>query len=166
MRMKTLAHLIILIALSSDIDDIYAGDKGHLQWMSFNDGLALAQKANRKVLIDVYTDWCGWCKKMESTTYGDPRIVEYLQRKYVLVRLNAESMQKLTYKGTTYTERDLAGAFGVNGYPTTIFLKANGDPITGYPGYADAAKFRTVLSFIAEDHYLTKKFSDYSASPQ
>jgi len=155
---------ILVFVTGSIAATVPAGEKGRLRWMSFNDGLAEAAKTNRKVLIDVYTDWCGWCKKMDANTYADNRVSEYLLRKYVLVKLNAESPQKLTYQGTNYTERELAAAFGINGYPATLFLKSNGEAITSYPGYADAAMFRNVISFIAEDHYLNKKFDEYCTS--
>ena len=138
-----------------------AGEKENLKWMSFDEGIVKAQKTNRKLLVDVYTDWCGWCKKMDAETYRDPAVRTYLEKHYVLVKLNAESEKAFSYRDVRYTERELAGAFGIKGFPSTIFLKPNGDPITIFPGYADAAMFRNVVSFIAEDHYLTKEFDEY-----
>jgi len=133
-----------------------------LKWRSFNDGIAEAKSSKKKVLIDVYTDWCVWCKRMDANTYSDAGVAEYLRKHYVLVKLDAESDKKLTYKNTVYTERELAAAFGVSGYPSTLFLKSDAEPITIYPGYADAKQFKKVLSFIAEDYYLTKKFEEYA----
>lgn len=103
---------------------------------------------------------------MDKDTYADPTVVDYLDRKYVAVKLNAESASKLQYQGKTYTERELAAAFGVTGYPSIIFLSDDGEPITVYPGYADAKKFKVILSYIAEDHYKTMKFEDYAGSRQ
>lgn len=140
-----------------------AGEKSKLRWFSFEQGLTEAKKANKKVLVDVYTDWCGWCKKMDSETYSDAGIADYLQKNYVLVKLNAESRRTQAYNGKQYSEQELAGGFGVTGYPTTLFLKPTGEAITVLPGYADASQFKTVLSYIAEDHYLTTKFQDYAA---
>ncbi len=133
-------------------------------WKSFNDGMTEAKRSNKKVLVDVYTDWCGWCKKMDAQTYKDDTVAKYLADRYVLVKLNAESEKKLSYQGKEYTERQLAGAFGITGYPSTLFLKADGEAITIYPGFADAENFRLILGYIAEDHYLTKKFAEYTAS--
>jgi thioredoxin-related protein len=135
--------------------------ESNLNWRSFNEGIAEAKKSNKKVLIDVYTDWCSWCKKMDSQVYGNKDIAEYLTNRYVVIKLNAESDKKLTYKNQNYTERELAAAFGISGYPSTLFLKSDSEPITIYPGFADAQKFKSVLSFIAEDHYLTTKYEDY-----
>jgi len=159
--MQSIRYVLIITFALTYACNGYAGDKSALTWMSFNDGLANAKKINKKALVDVYTDWCAWCKKMDKETYADAGVVEYLNRYFVVIKLDAESSSKLTYKGETYTEQELAGAFGITGYPSIIFLKGNGDPITTYPGYADAAKFQKVISFIAEDHYLTKKFEDY-----
>jgi thioredoxin-related protein len=139
----------------------YGGGKEKLKWMSFNEGVAVAKKSGKKVMVDVYTDWCGWCKRMDRDTYSDGTIADYLSKNYVAVKLNAESAGKLDYKGHSYTERELAAAFGVNGYPSIIFLTQDGEPITVYPGYADPQKFKTVLSYIAEDYYKTTKFQDY-----
>ena len=151
----------LLLALVLVITDSNAGEKGQLKWMTFNDGIAQAKKTGKKVMIDVYTDWCGWCKKMDKDTYSDGTIAAYLNKKYIAIKLNAESSHSVQFQGKAYTEQELAGAFGVTGYPSIIFLKTDGDPITVYPGYADAVKFRSVLSFIGEDHYLTTKFEDY-----
>lgn len=140
------------------------GFAGESSWKPFNDGMAEAKRSNKKILIDVYTDWCGWCKKMDAQTYKDNAVAKYLADRYVLVKLNAESEKKLSYMGKEYTERQLAGAFGITGYPATLFLKADGEAITLYPGFADAENFRIILAYIAEDHYLTKKFDEYTAS--
>jgi len=157
-RSKKLLTTLLLVAF---VCTGYSGDKSSLKWMSFTEGLAQAKKTNKKVLVEVYTDWCGWCKKMDKETYANAGVAEYLSKYFVVVKLDAESSNKLMYNGEAYTEQELADAFGITGYPSIIFLKVNGDPITTYPGYADAVKFKKVISFIAEDHYLTKKFEDY-----
>ncbi|MEO8166786.1 MAG: DUF255 domain-containing protein [bacterium] len=155
--MRNFVVMILLLASTS----VFAGESS---WKSFNDGMAEAKRSNKKILVDVYTDWCGWCKKMDAQTYENAKVAKYLSDRYVLVKLNAESGKKLSYQGKQYTEQELAGAFGVTGYPTTLFLKPNGEAITVYPGFADAENFRLIISYIAEDHYLTKKFDEYTAA--
>ncbi|CUT04904.1 DUF255 domain-containing protein, partial [Candidatus Kryptobacter tengchongensis] len=49
-------------------------DKKELKWYSFSDGLKLAKSENKKVLIDVYTDWCEWCKKMDEEVYTNSTV--------------------------------------------------------------------------------------------
>ena len=157
---KVLRHTVLLSAVLCCSTLLYAGEK--FKWMTFNEGISEAQRTGKKIMIDVYTDWCGWCKKMDKDTYADGTIANYLGTKYVAIRLNAESSKTLSYRGQSYTERELAAAFGVTGYPSIIFLKSDGEPITVYPGYADAAKFGIVLSYIADDHYQKTDFQDYA----
>jgi thioredoxin-related protein len=154
--------LCTLLMLFSLAGTLRASDKSKLHWYPFEQGLAEAKKTNKKLLVDVYTDWCGWCKKMDADTYTDTGVESYLLEKYVVVKLNAESSTRQTYNGKQYTERELASEFGVSGYPTTLFFKSDGSPITGAPGYYGAADFKTVLSYIAEDHYQKTKFEDYA----
>ncbi len=164
MRTKMIVAVLAALLLAVPLSSCTSGGKTELKWVKFDQGLAEAQKTGKKVLIDVYTDWCGWCKRMDADTYSNTALASYLSSKYVLVKLNAESGNQVTYKGQKMTEQELAGAFGITGYPTTVFLKSSGEPITGYPGYADVRKFSDVASFIAEDHYLTQKFDAYVQS--
>jgi thioredoxin-related protein len=138
-----------------------AGDKGTLQWKSFNDGLAEAQKSGKKVMVDVYTDWCSWCKKMDKDTYANNDVAQYLAKKFVSIKLNAEAGGKLTYRGQSYTEQQLAGAFGVTGYPSILFLNSDGEPITVLPGYSDAQRFKVILTYIADEKYKSITFQQY-----
>jgi thioredoxin-related protein len=161
-RRQTIVVIVAAICISLFSSNCTAGDaKQDLEWKKFELALAEAGKTNKKVLVDVYTDWCGWCKKMDASTYADKGIASYLNRNYVVVKLNAESASKLMYRGREYTEREFASEFGVRGYPSTIFLTAKGEPITIYPGFADPVKFQKVLSFIGEDHYEKMKFEEY-----
>jgi thioredoxin-related protein len=134
-----------------------------LKWNSFSTGMSLAKKSGKKVLIDVYTDWCTWCKKMEATTYSDKKIQEYLNKNYVLIRLNPETDGPVTYNGAQYSAQEFSQGMGVNGYPATLFMKSDGQAITVLPGYSEAGTFIHVLNFIKDDLYLTKSFSDYLA---
>lgn len=133
----------------------------NLKWESFNGGIERAKTNHKKVLVDVYTDWCGWCKKMDENVYTDQNVKEYLSKNFVVIKMNAEAAGTLHYKGQDYTPAQLAAAFGVNGYPTTLFLKEDGEPITVLPGYVEAPMFLHVLSYIAENQYESKQFEDY-----
>jgi thioredoxin-related protein len=163
MHTTTIRLFIFLPALLMFATPVVAGGKKSVTWMAFSEGIVQAKQTKKKVLIDVYTDWCGWCKKMDVTTYGDEGVARYLTDHYVTVKLDAESSQKVHYQGTEYTEQELAAAFGISGFPSTVFLQADGEPITVFPGYADPRQFQTVISFIAEDHYLSKSFDEYVA---
>src|SRR5712692_904665 len=160
---KPLSHILTLTLLGIMISAIplVSGDKTTLQWKNFNDGFAEAKKSNKKILVDVYTDWCGWCKKMDKDVYTNKEVASYLADRYIVVKLNAESESKLNYDDKAMSETQWSQAFGVNGYPTTIFLKANGESITLVPGYIPAETFIDVIKYIGEDHYETVKWEDY-----
>ncbi len=142
-----------------------SGSGGDLNWTNYTDGIRQASAARKKILIDVYTDWCGWCKKMEKDTYSDEDIKGYLTSNYILVRLNAESDKKETVGNEEMTQADIARAYKVNGYPTTVFLNSDGLPITYVSGYMKPAEFKPVLKYIAEDYYKKMGYQEYLRSP-
>lgn len=137
------------------------GEKSELSWVSFDEGALLAKQQNKKLLVDVYTDWCSWCKKMDSDVYSNPEVIKLMQAKFIPVKLNAESSRNLTFDGRALTEAQFAGAVGVTGYPTTLFLHSDAKPITSLPGYLPADRFADVLRYIGDDHYKTVSFQDF-----
>lgn len=154
--------IVAVLALQSG-DSSAQTNTAELSWKSFDEGIALAKSQNKKMLIDVYTDWCVWCKKMDKEVYTDAKVKEILNTKFVLVKLNAESDKQLTYRGNKLSETEFAQAIGATGYPTTAFFGSDGKPITLLPGYVEGNRFATILTFIGDDHYKTTKFQDYVA---
>ncbi len=136
-------------------------DNKELKWLSFSEGLKIAKAEKKKVLIDVYTNWCEWCKKMDEEVYANSAVKKYISSKFVLVKLNAESEAKHTFEGREYSEMELAYIFGVEGFPTTIFIREDMQPITAVPGYFPADVFMKILTFIGDDYYLKMSFEDY-----
>jgi thioredoxin-related protein len=121
-------------------------------WHSWDSGLQEAGATSRLVLVDVYTDWCGWCKRMDRDVYARRDVQDYLARKFVVVRLNAESSEIAHYQGRSLTSRALAAQFGVNGYPTTIFLSSTGSYLGNVPGYTAPGDFLQLLRYIGDGH--------------
>jgi len=136
-----------------------------VSWRGWNDGLAAAARAGKPVIVDVVTDWCGWCKRMDRDVYARAEVSEYLNRNFVMVRLNAESSERVSYTGRTLTARSLAGGFKVTGYPTTIFLKSDGSHMVNVPGYVPAPKFMKLVRFIGDGHLERgESWEEYSRS--
>ena len=139
-----------------------AGD-GRLTWNELDPALAEAKRANKPVLVDVYTDWCGWCKRMDKTTYGNPEVRDYVARAFVPARINAEDDRRhASYLGETASYRQFADGFRISSYPTTLFLAPDGRLITQLPGYVKPAAFLTVLRYVAEGHYRTQSWDAFT----
>jgi thioredoxin-like negative regulator of GroEL len=112
-------------------DDDKAEDKGsekaEIAWAkSYSDALAAARKSGKPIMIDVYTDWCGWCKKLDEDTYSAESVAEKA-RQFVPVKINAEKEGE---------EMAVAQAYGITGFPTILFLDPNDafDPATAKKG--------------------------------
>ncbi len=132
-----------------------------LQWHSFNEGLAKAKKDKKMVLIDFYTDWCGYCKKMDAETYSNDKIIQYLNSKYVLVKINPEKSGDLKYKGTDYSLSSFTRSLGINGYPSTLFMEYDEELVTLVPGYIQTGEFLNIIEFLGERHYKTMKYEEF-----
>jgi thioredoxin-related protein len=134
-----------------------------ITWHRFDEGVALARQENKKILVDVYTDWCGWCKKMDKEVYTNKEVGQTIALHFIAVKLDAESQKGASYGGTRMDEASVASALGATGYPTTVFLDPGAKPITKIAGYMEPKEFVKVLSFIGEDHYKTKSFEEYKS---
>lgn len=145
---RALAPLAAL-ALPALLAAAPAGAAG-VVWRGWNEGLAAAAGSGKPVIVDVYTDWCGWCKRMDRDTYSRAEVSDYVNRHFVMVRLNAESNERVSYGGHAFTGRSLAGGFQVTGYPTTIFLRASGEHLVNVPGYLPPDKFMKLVRYIGD----------------
>ena len=75
-----------------------------INWISFEEAVSLTQEEGntKKVFIDVYTDWCGWCKKMDKDTFQNPEVAAYMQENFYMVKFNAEGKEPIEYDGKTF----------------------------------------------------------------
>lgn len=144
-----------------------------IQWLTIEEAFAKIQKEPRKVLIDVYTDWCGWCKVMDRETFKDKAVTDYINKKYYAVKLDAEQKGtiKLGDKQFKYLEQ---GGRGINeialaltnnqpSYPTTVFLDAQFNMIQPLPGYLKAKEFHQIITFFGDDYHKKQDFESYKA---
>jgi len=136
-------------------------------WAAWDAGLAQARSERRYVMIDVYTDWCGWCQRMDAEVFARADVRDYLAQKFVSIKLDAESDAPLTHQGQALTARELARGFGVSGYPTTIFLDADGEHLANVPGYLPPERFLRLLRFLGDGHQARGvSFQDYEAQAE
>lgn len=151
---------------SQEAEDHKKGkEKDEIKWLTYDEAVKLSKKKPKKIFIDVYTDWCGWCKKMDKTTLKDPKIANYMNQKYYAVKLNAESDKMITFQGKEMTERDLsAKVFKITGYPCTVYLETDEKIIQPIPGYMDVETLDKILHFIGDDHYKNQTWEQFQMS--
>ena len=150
---------------------------GLVQWLSFEQAVALldkdqkAGKKGKKIFIDVYTDWCGWCKKMDKETFEHPKIAAYLNKHFYPVKLNAEQKGEIPFRDHIFKfvaqgnrgYHELAAALldGKMSYPTVVFLNERIELIQRIPGYLDVPTFDAILHYLAEEHYIHTPWGIY-----
>ena len=159
MPSRFFSRIVVLCALV--VAAASAGDKPELKWRPLEAGFAEAKKSNKIIMIDVYTDWCGWCKKLDRDVYGSSDVADYLNRQYVIIKLNAESKSKVLFDKTSYTEAELSQAFGVSGYPTILFFDSNGEPLDKLGGFVPANEFLPIIKYFGDGAYKTMTWKAY-----
>ncbi len=155
---------VFAIAFYSTEKSVAPSTLSPIVWHPFDEGILLARNSNKKVLVDVYTDWCSWCKKMDSEVYTNKEVLQLLKEHFISVKLNAESGKTLSFRGNNVSEADFVRELGVTGYPTTLFYDQNSNHITNFSGYAGPERFANVLAYIGKDYYKTVSFQEYVAS--
>ena len=157
--------LVVFLTVSGVTDPSKSENKPEMKkeynWLKYNEGLKQASKNDKMIFVDVYTNWCGFCKKMDRETFSDKMIMNYLDEHFVLVKLNAESKEKLVLPEGSLSGRQIARSFGVRGYPTFVFLNSNGEKLYSRSGYAPPNGFIYLLRYVAEGHYESKSLREY-----
>jgi len=164
---------VSLLGFSSVSPDQNGPATVEIDWMTFEEAAERARTdANPKmVFVDVYTDWCGWCKVMDKKTFSHPTIAKYMQDKFYMVKLNGEQKEDLVFRGKTYKYvpsgrrgyHELAAALlqGKMSYPTVVFLNEKMEMISPVPGYHPPEKFYMIASFFGDKSYLEEKWDSY-----
>lgn len=140
-----------------------------IEWLSWDDVQVKMKKEPRKVWVDVYTDWCGWCKRMDATTFKNPELIKYMNTKFYAVRFNAEKMDSIRFLGTLYTiqpqthTNELAVKWmnGQLSYPTGVFMEENFIGPQPVPGYHPVPEMESILKFLGENVYKTQKYDEF-----
>jgi thioredoxin-related protein len=131
-------------------------------WYSYDEGTKKARESDKPILLDFYTDWCGWCKKMDKETYGSRDVQQFLNLRFIPIKINAESKEVIHVDGKEMKMRDLTRKYGVRGYPTTVFLESDGNLIGPLPGYTDPDSMRKVLAYIQEKAYKKMSLEEFT----
>ena len=165
-RKSTLLLVLLFMSFS-----VFAQSKsGKINWISFEQ-LEVAYAANPKpILVDVYTDWCGWCKKMDKDTYQNTKLVNYVNDKYYAVKFNAESKDSVRFNNKTYlynkknriNELAIYLTFGRLEFPHTVFLSTLDGRPAPLSGYLKPADMEGPVKFFGELSYGKQTFPEFS----
>lgn len=142
-----------------------------IKWMTLEEALEKSKTEKRKIFVDVYTDGSGWCKRMDTTTFVNPVVAQYLNDHYYPVKFNAEEQKDVVFKDKTYQFKK-SGAGGYHElaaqwlnnrltYPTVVFLDENQSTIQPLAGYQDAEKMEAVLNYFGTDSHKKTPWETY-----
>ena len=133
--------------------------KSLVKWYTFEEAVKLQEQQPKTLFIDMYTDWCGWCKVMDTTTFVHPQIANYINTHFYPVKFNAERKDTVIYKGKTYTNtgegrrppHQLAVELlrGKMSYPTIVYIDDNWN-VNPLSGYMPPEKIESFLVYFAE----------------
>lgn len=142
-----------------------------INWLSIEEAVKKQKEQPKTILVDIYTDWCGWCKKLKKETLEHPSIAAYINAYYYPVRFDAETTDTVQYLDSTFINRgkgrrpthDLAYYLTKNrpSYPTLVYIddQFNINPV---PGYVDHKKIEPILVFFAERVYKTSDYDHFN----
>lgn len=123
--------------------------------------LASAKADDKKVLIDVYAEWCPYCEKMHTEVYTETDVIEAVNEYYYLVKINIESDNIVNYLGNKMPERDFATLLESTSLPTTYFMNGKGELLGTQPGLLPADVFRDLLHFVGSNAFESTSFDEF-----
>ena len=147
-----------------------------IQWLSWEEAVqrSVSDENPKKLFVDVYTDWCGWCKKMDKDTFQNPEVAKYMQENFYMVKLNAEGKEPIEYNGksfkfiasgrTGYHELAVALLQGKLTYPTVVFLDEQRNMLSPVPGYQKVGPFLHIARYFGDNIYKVKDWKSYASN--
>ena len=157
---KTFFILLLFFGLNQSIK------AQEINWMSFNEAIEAQEEEPRKILVDFYTSWCHYCKKMDKRVFNNQSVAEYLNENYYAVKFNAEGMEEVNYKGRLFknvkstrrgrrgNKHPFAQYIGVNGYPALVYFDEDANLISSIPGYKSVNELEIYLKMFANNDHM------------
>lgn len=164
--------IILITALALAMPFLAKAQK--IEWMDFEEAVELNKTEPKFIFIDCYTEWCGWCKKMDQTTFKDADVIEYMNEHFHAVKFDAERMDTIVFQGYTFVNKTPQGASRKNphelaqallqgkmSYPSYVVMNKESQLLTVIPGYLQAKEFIKILKFFGSEAYLNTKWEDF-----
>ncbi len=166
---KIISIFVVILSFSLSL---LSQDNSKVQWYTFEQAVELAKENPKKLFIDVYTDWCGWCKRMDQITFQHPVIAGYLNENFYPVKFNAESTEPVKFAGKTFindgagkqrSSHQLAIALlqGKMSYPSVAYMTEDLQLLTAVPGSYPPEDMEPLIKFFGEDSYKKMPFDEY-----
>ena len=148
---------------------LYLPVREKIEWLSLAEAQARQTARRKPILIDLYTNWCGWCKVMDKKTYARPELARYITENFYPVKIDAESRELMTWQGRQFTYNANARIHnlaifltrGQLSFPQTIFIMPSDGEPQAIPGYLEVKDMELLLKYFGEGHYGKLAFSDF-----
>ena len=169
-------HILLVLGLAFALPTFSQDENEVVKWYTVEEAEKLSKENPRKWLVDVYTDWCGWCKKMDKETFAHPVIAKYINENYYAVKLDAESKDSISFNGKTFkyvTEgnrgyQELAVGFlnGKMSFPSIAYLNEELQLLGAVPGYKTPQSIEPLLNYIVENKFTSQSLADFQKTFQ
>lgn len=156
--------LLLIAVLLFSITGI--AQEGKINWMSVEEAMEAQKKEPRKMLIDMYTTWCGPCRMLDKMTFKNKDVADYVNKNYYAVKFNAEGDGTVKFNDKTFTnpnydpkrtgrnsQHQFATFFKVNAYPTVVFLDEKGTFLFPSRGVLKPQQMELYLKLFASNDY-------------
>lgn len=176
--MKTVLILLMAIGLvapaMAQSPAIASAPTAKIEWLTWDQAVQRMEKEPRKIMVDVYTDWCGWCKRMDATTMTDPGVIKVINTQYYAVKMDGEYKNDIVFKGRTYKfinngrrgyhELPAELMNGQMSYPTLVFLDEEYGIIQPLPGYQEPRQLEPILAYFGGNFHKNTPWEKFSQS--
>jgi len=136
---------IVLFSSCKSGSEYELNTDGTITWISIDQAAELKNAEEKLYFVDVYTEWCGWCKVMDKKTFTDPEVIKQMSEKFHMIKFDAEQTGLVNWEGQEYIYK-AGGRKGIHGlaplllnnrlsYPSFAILDKDRKPITTIVGY-------------------------------
>ncbi|TND04855.1 MAG: SoxW [Bacteroidetes bacterium] len=147
------------------------GDASPIKWYTLAEAQKLSETKPKKIFMDVYTSWCGWCKVMDQKTFSHPVIAAYMNKHFYPVKFDAETRDTVYFNGQKFINdgppnrgaHQFASTVlqGRLSYPSFVFIDETRTNFTIMQGFQEAKNFEPYLHYYAEDKNKTTSWDDF-----